>query len=241
MAETLELYVKCDGKGLPPVEGTDTDGIKGKCPGCTAMIELRSDAEGNAVLPAHLAGGKTPPPAAGTKGVRTREPVRTYGQNVTYRGNSPADVAELGPMVRGRDMSGEMPRPKMHKGREVPTNGTNAGGIGMPHMVTNAGAEFAGGESARRLLGEGAKTKREVGQLSRSQQRKYWQRLTDAKAAQKRAYAKRRVADEMRGVRLGDGPNAARPYANMVGDVRMDEKPHGVKGLTLTAWEDKGR
>lgn len=239
MSESLEIYVKCDGRGLSPVEGTDTDGIKGKCPGCTAMIELRSDRDGNAVMPAHLAGGKTPPPPAGTVGVNTREPVAVRGEKVSYRGNVPSDTSEVPPMVMGRDMSGEMPKPKMFKGREVPTNGTNAGGTGRMHLVTNEGAEFAGGESARRLLGDNALTKSQVGALSRSQQRKYWQRLTDAKAARKRANARQRVADEMRGgIQYGSGPTAARPFGNTVDGVRMDAKPFGVKH-TMQAWEDK--
>lgn len=232
-----ESYVKCAGMGMPAQLGTDRDGLTGICPECHARIGLRVPEgehaeDGEAVLVSHLAGGKTPPLSAGTKGVRTAEPARSYGQNVTYRGNTPADVAELPPVVRGADMPAIQPKPKMHKGQEVPSNGTMAGGVGRPHLVTNTGAELAGGTAARQLLGDGALTKKALGELSRSQQRKYWAKLKRLRDARRETNARRREYERTLGSEpvCGTGPTAARHFDSMPTGTRTGQYWDPSKG-----------
>jgi hypothetical protein len=230
-----ENYVKCDGKGLPPVPGTDADGIKGECPGCTSMIELResTDADGNtfAVMVAHLAGGKTPPVAAGIKGVRTAHPSRGYGEKVSFKGNTPSDVSDVAPIVMGADISAEIPRAKMHKGREVPTNGTNAGGLGRAHIVMNAMTDLVGkkvpgmhGENDPRI------TRAEWEQLSRKHRQRYTKKIESMRRAAAEASRKRREFNAAHDITpvVGDGPTSVRPFASV---------PVGTR--TGTAWDPR--
>lgn len=231
----VENYVKCPGRALPPVPGTDADGIKGECPECSTPIELRegADADGNpiAVMVAHLAGGKTPPPSAGTKGVRTSHPSRGYGQAVSFKGNTPSDVADVAPIVMGRDMNGSIPRPKMHKGREVPTNGTNAGGLGRAHIVMNAMTDLVGkkvpGMSGER---DPRVTRAEWETYSRKQKQRYTKRIESMRRAAQESARKRREFEREHGSAIGQGcgPTAVRPY----GDV-----PAGTR--TGTAWDSR--
>lgn len=224
-----ETYIDCEGRGLVPVAGSDTDGIKGKCPECRAMIELRNHAEHGAVLVGHLAGGKTPPVAAGTKGVRTAEPTRTYGQKVNFRGNVASDVCDVAPIVMGRDTKAVQPRPKMHKGREVPTNGTNAGGLGRAHIVMNPMTDLVG-KAVPGMRGEDDPrvTRAEFETYSQRQRQRYNKKIGTMRDAARAQYAKRRKFEREHGPAVpgGNGPTAARPY----GDV-----PTGTR--TGIAWD----
>lgn len=234
-AALSENYVKCDGKGLPPVPGTDADGIKGECPGCTSMIDLREavDADGNpfAVMVGHLAGGKTPPVTAGIKGVRTSHPSRGAGEKVNFRGNMPSDVSVVAPIVMGADISAEIPRPKMHKGREVPTNGTNAGGLGRAHIVMGPMSDLVGkkvpgmhGENDPRV------TRAEWETYSRKQKQRYTKKIESMRRAAAEASRKRREFNAEHNITpvVGDGPTAVRPYASV---------PVGTR--TGTAWDPR--
>lgn len=234
-AALSENYVNCDGKGLLPVPGTDADGIKGECPGCSTMIELReaTDGDGNsfAVMVAHLAGGKTPPVSAGTKGVRTSHPSRGIGEKVSFRGNMPSDVSAVAPIVMGADISAEIPRPKMHKGREVPTNGTNAGGLGRAHIVMNAMTDLVGkkvpgmhGENDPRV------TRAEWETYSRKAKQRYTKKIESMRRAAAETSRRRREFNKAHDITpvLGDGPTAVRPYASV---------PAGTR--TGTAWDPR--
>jgi len=106
-----------------------------------------------------------------------------------------------------------------------------AGGVGRPHLVTNGGAELAGGKAARQLLGDGARTKWELGQMSRSQQRKYWDRLKRAKDARSAAGKRRRAYEAEHGAPVcGVGPTAARHFDSMPEGTRTGQHWDASKG-----------
>jgi len=214
-----ESYVKCTGVGMAPLPGTDADGIKGRCPECPGLIELReaTDADGNpyAVLVAHLAGGKNPPVSAGTKGVRTSHPSRLHGQAVSFRGNTPCDVGDVPPIITGPDMDGSMPVPKMHKGREVPTNGTNAGGLGRARIYMNASTNLVGpqvpglrGERDPRI------TQGEFAKLSRKQRQRYTKKINDMARAARAENKRRKEFDAQHGNIAVEAATASRRFTD---------------------------
>lgn len=228
-----ESYVKCAGKGLPPIPGTEVDGIKGTCPECRTPVELREHAEFGVVMTGHLVGGKTPPVTPGTKGVRTAEPTRTYGQKVNFRGNVAVDVADVAPIVMGRDMNAVPPRPKMHKGREVPTNGTNAGGLGRAHIVMNPMTDLVGkaipgmaGERDPRI------TRAAYERLNKRGRQRYNKRIGSMRDAALEAGRRRRDFEREHGpaVSQGCGPTAARPYGDVPAGDRTAQMWDTSKG-----------
>lgn len=267
----VEAYVKCAGRGLPPVPGTAVDGIKGKCPECTTMVELRGscthkhdDACGRlcshthtpkcgttcghdcshkcgkkclekcahahtdkcgrvckhecshkhddactlVVVKAHLAYGKTPPVSAGTKGVNTAHPSRTYGERVNFSGNTPSDVSDVPPLVMGKDVDGSMPRVRIHKnsGNIVKTNGTNAGGLGRAHIVMASVTDLVGPKiQGRHGNNDPRVTRGEYDSWDRKARQSYTRKIHHmAETARKSSRKRRDVADS-----LASGPGAA--------------------------------
>lgn len=243
-ARIIEHYIPCDGRGMPPVPGSDRDGMKGECLSCHALIELRENSEGSVAITAHLVGGKTLPVSPGTKGVRTAEPSRTYGQKISFRGNTPSDVADVAPIVMGRDMNGAPPKPKMHKGREVPTNGTNAGGLGRAHIVMNAMTDLVG-KPVPGMLGETDPriTRAEYERLNKRGRQRYNRRIGTMRDAALAKRARRREFEQQYGapVAQGTGPTAARPFS-VPGGSRTAQHWDGSKGgRTVETIERRGK
>lgn len=243
-ARVTEHYTPCDGRGMPPVPGSDGDGMKGECLSCHALIELRENSEGGVAVTAHLVGGKTLPVSPGTKGVRTAEPSRTYGQKVNFRGNTPSDVADVAPIVMGRDINGTPPKPKMHKGREVPTNGTNAGGLGRAHIVMNAMTDLVG-KPVPGMLGERDPriTRAEYERLNKRGRQRYNRRIGTMRDAALASRTRRREFEREHGapVAQGTGPTAARPFTVPAGSRTAQHWDGSKGGRTVETIERRGK
>lgn len=233
-AKIDSAYIKCDGRGMNPVPGTDADGIKGKCPQCPGMITL----SGKGMISAHLVGGINAPVSKAL--TQRNESVRAMGEGSRVIGNNIESAGFVkgipggAPLVRGRDMSGEIPvRRTREEAREAGQRrsyaeaaGTMAGSTGRMHLSSGVLDEIAGGR-------HGWLSTTEVGELSRTQQRRYWEKVRRAKDAEGAAGKRRREFERAHPefTVTGSGPTAASPYAadQSKESAGMDTKPCHTK------------
>lgn len=231
-AKIESLYVKCDGKGMDPFPGTDADGLKGKCPQCPGMITLT----GKGLISAHLVGGINAPVSNAL--AQRNESVRAMGEGSRVIGN---DVESAGfvrgipggaPLVRGRDMSGEIPaRRTREEAREAGQRrsyaeaaGTMAGSTGRMHLDGGVLDRVVGG-------GYGWLTQAEYDRLTRTQQRRYRSKVKSAKDAAARAAKRRRDYERTHGGAVqGSGPTAARPYGDIPTGTRVRQEWDASRG-----------
>lgn len=225
-------YIKCDGRGLEPVKGTDGDGLKGKCPMCPGVVNLTSAG----TISTHLVGGINAPASKGL--TQRNESVRAAGEGSRVIGNAVESAGFVkgypggAPMVRGRDMSGAVPVRRSREeaaaegGRRTYAEaaGTMAGSTGRMHLDGGALEEIVGGKY-------GWLVRSKYDKLTRTQQRRYRQKVKDAKDAAARAAKRRREFERTHGgAVLGNGPTAARPYGDVPAGRRVRQEWDASKG-----------
>jgi hypothetical protein len=232
-AETA--YIKCDGKGLAPVAGTDTDGLKGKCPVCPGVVELT----GAGMISAHLVGGINTPVSKSLK--ERQETVRVTGEGSRVMGNSAESAGFVrgypggAPLVRGRDMDGSVPVRRTRQEAEsegkrrtyAEAAGTMGGSTGRMHLASGILPGVVGGKHGSGL------TEGEYAGLSRRQRQRENKRIAKAKDAQRAAQMRRREFErahpELR-ARQGDGVTSARPYGSVPVGERTSQMWDTSKG-----------
>lgn len=225
-------YIKCDGKGLDPVAGTDRDGLKGKCPNCPGVVPLTF----TGMISSHLVGGVNAP---ASKALTERgEAVRVGGEGSRSIGNVIESAGFVkgypggAPLVRGRDMSGAVPVRRTReeavaeggKRTYAEAAGTMAGSTGRMHLDGGVLEQIVGGKYGDLMQSE-------YDRLTRTQQRRYRQKVKDAKDAAARVSKRRREYDRNHGGAVqGSGPTAARPYGEVPAGSRVRQEWDASKG-----------